>query len=267
MLTHLMKKREDDGLTLVELLVAMVIIGVLAAIAIPVFLNQQRTSRDAVVTSDVRNAAHEIQALLVSNPYPTSFSISPRTINRATITIDGYTTDVILSTGVALAVRSGDIPGDYKIYGWNSSGKTYAQQALLYDSAKGGMQATPVPIPTGSNSGDGEGGLPGQEPPESEETTPEPVSGLQGSFVSNGTSKYAQVSWVNPTQGSAITSIKYTFKSYDSTGKELSSYAGSLHKLATSYKSGTMSLNVPRAVINIETCNATGCTSQTKTIR
>lgn len=144
----------DSGFTLIELLVVMLIIGVLAAIAIPVFLNQQKTARDNSVTSDVKNAAGQVQALLVTHPDASSFGISTRgesglTSAQAFVTVDGTSAKTSLSDGVIIALQAGDSPGEFKVYGWHLKGKSYATQALVYDSGKGGLQKAAAPLPAG----------------------------------------------------------------------------------------------------------------------
>jgi type IV pilus assembly protein PilA len=58
-LARIRKATEDkeQGFTLIELLVVIIIIGILAAIAIPTFLNQRKKGYDAAAISALRNAA------------------------------------------------------------------------------------------------------------------------------------------------------------------------------------------------------------------
>src|SRR3954453_6379108 len=70
MLARIRKAQEENegGFTLIELLVVIIIIGILAAIAIPVFLNQRQKGYDAQAKSDLRNMATAEETYLTDNP-------------------------------------------------------------------------------------------------------------------------------------------------------------------------------------------------------
>src|SRR5664279_2983252 len=68
--------RSKGGFTLIELLIVIIIIGILAAIAIPMFLNQRAKAKDASVKEGVHSIQIGIQSYAVDNndSYPGTVS-------------------------------------------------------------------------------------------------------------------------------------------------------------------------------------------------
>ncbi|WP_064750446.1 type IV pilin protein [Solirubrobacter soli] len=66
---HKLRQRAQDekGFTLIELLVVILIIGILAAIALPAFLNQRAKAQDSGAKSDVRTAQTAMETWYTDN--------------------------------------------------------------------------------------------------------------------------------------------------------------------------------------------------------
>src|SRR5436190_12388734 len=79
MLARIRKAMDENegGFTLIELLVVIIIIGILAAIAIPVFLNQRQKGYDAQTKSDLRNVATQEESFFTDyNHYAGTMSVA-----------------------------------------------------------------------------------------------------------------------------------------------------------------------------------------------
>lgn len=124
----------EAGFTLIELLVVIIIIGILAAIAIPVFLNQRKKGVDASIKSDLRTAANQVESdytdtQVYNLPANGVVKLSPNNLLFGLVTTDGF----CLKGSNPKASAAGATGGYY----W-------------YDSQAGGLKGPSAAAPAGS---------------------------------------------------------------------------------------------------------------------